>query len=63
MKEILGPGSDDLVVSEDQVQDKNRAAEFAAKAKEKMSVEVDAKMRAAPRSKSGRKNGPFPSRS
>jgi len=26
LKEILGPGSDDLVASEDQVQDKNRAA-------------------------------------
>ena len=43
LKEILGPGSDDLVASEDQVQDKNRAAEFVAKAKEKHSIEVDAK--------------------
>ena len=43
LKEILGPGSEDLVASEDAVQDKNRAAEFAAKAKEKHSVEVDAK--------------------
>jgi Protein of unknown function (DUF2950) len=43
LKEILGPGSEDLVASEDQVQDKNRAAEFVAKAKEKHSVEVDAK--------------------
>ena len=43
LKEILGPGSDDLVASEDAVQDKNRAAEFSAKAKEKHSVEVDAK--------------------
>jgi hypothetical protein len=40
---ILGPGSEDIVSSEDQVQDKNRAAAFAAKAKEKMSVEVDPK--------------------
>jgi hypothetical protein len=43
LKEILGPGSDDLVASEDAVQDKNRAAEFATKAKEKHSVEADAK--------------------
>jgi hypothetical protein len=43
LKDILGPGSDDLVASEDQVQDKNRAAEFVAKAKEKHSIEVDAK--------------------
>src|SRR5436190_17921566 len=43
LKEILGPGSDDLVASEDAVQDKNRAAEFVAKGKEKHSIEVDAK--------------------
>ena len=43
LKEILGPGSEDLVASEDAVQDKSRAAEFASKAKEKHSVEVDAK--------------------
>jgi len=43
LKDILGPGSDDLVASDDQVQDKNRAAEFVAKAKEKHSIEVDAK--------------------
>src|SRR6201993_2074161 len=42
-KEILGPDSEDIVASEDPVQDKNRAAEFAAKAKEKMSVEINKK--------------------
>ncbi len=42
-KEILGPDSEDLIASEDPVQDKNRAAEFAAKAKEKTSVEIDKK--------------------
>src|SRR6478609_10718144 len=42
-KEILGPDGDDIVASEDPVQDKNRAAEFAAKAKEKMSVQIDKK--------------------
>ena len=39
-KEILGPDGEDLIASEDPVQDKNRAAEFAAKAKEKNSVEI-----------------------
>jgi hypothetical protein len=42
-KEILGPDGEDLVASEDPVQDKNRAAAFAAKAKEKMSIETDKK--------------------
>ena len=42
-KEILGPDSEDIVASEDPVQDKNRAEEFAAKAKEKMSIETDKK--------------------
>ena len=43
LKEILGPGSIDLVSSEDPVEDKNRAASFAAKAKEKNSVATDTK--------------------
>jgi hypothetical protein len=42
-KEILGPDSADIIASEDPVQDKNRATEFAAKAKEKMSVQTDKK--------------------
>jgi Protein of unknown function (DUF2950) len=42
-KEILGPDSDDIISSEDSVQDKNRAAEFAAKAKEKTAIDVDKK--------------------
>jgi Protein of unknown function (DUF2950) len=42
-KEILGPDSEDIVASEDPVQDKNRAAAFVAKAKEKMSVQTDKK--------------------
>src|SRR6058998_3716902 len=42
-KEILGPDSEEIVSSEDPVQDKNRAAEFAAKAKEKTSIEMDKK--------------------
>jgi hypothetical protein len=42
-KKILGPDSDDVISSEDPVQDKNRAAEFAAKAKEKTAIEIDKK--------------------
>src|SRR6266568_2268626 len=40
MKEILGPDSDDIVSSEDPVEDKNRATEFANRAKEKTFVEI-----------------------
>lgn len=42
-KEILGPDGTDLVTSSDPVMDKNRAAEFAAKAKEKKSIDLDPK--------------------
>src|SRR5437667_9241327 len=42
-KEILGSDSEDIVASEDPVQDKNRAEKFAAKAKEKTSIEIDKK--------------------
>jgi hypothetical protein len=42
-KEILGPDSEDIVSSEDPVQDKNRAAAFAAKAQEKSAIEIDKK--------------------
>ena len=42
-KEILGPDSDDIIASEDPVQDKNRAIAFAEKAKEKNSIEIDKK--------------------
>jgi hypothetical protein len=41
LKEILGPDSDDLIASEDPVMDKARASEFAAKASEKLAVEID----------------------
>jgi len=41
LKEILGPDSEDLVSSEDTVQDKNRAATFAEKAREKSSITID----------------------
>ena len=42
-KEILGPDSDDIIASEDPVEDKNRATVFAEKAKEKNSIELDKK--------------------
>jgi hypothetical protein len=44
--EILGKDGEYLVVSEDQVQDKSRAAAFAAKAKEKEEVTTDPKNKA-----------------
>jgi Protein of unknown function (DUF2950) len=42
-KEILGPDGEDLISSEDPVMDKNRALAFAAKAKEKNSIQLDKK--------------------
>jgi hypothetical protein len=43
LKEILGPDSTDVVASEDQVADKDRAMAFAAKAKEKSDIVTDKK--------------------
>jgi hypothetical protein len=43
LKQILGPGADDLVSSEDQVQDKNRAVAFSEMARQKNSVKVNPK--------------------
>jgi len=43
LKKILGPDGEDLISSEDPVGDKNRAAAFAAKAREKKSVVMDPK--------------------
>ena len=43
LKEILGPDSEDITNSEDPVMDKNHAVAFAAKAKEKNSIEIDKK--------------------
>ena len=42
-KEILGPNSDDLVSSSDPIEDKNEAQKLAAKAKEKLAIELDKK--------------------
>jgi hypothetical protein len=41
LERILGPESEDLLSSEDPVRDKNTAAEFAAKARQKIEVNVD----------------------
>ena len=41
LTQILGPGSEDLVATEDQVRDKEYASAFAAKAQEKNSIVVD----------------------
>ena len=41
LKEILGPDSSAIISSEDPVMDKERAVAFAAKAKEKQSINID----------------------
>lgn len=43
LKQILGPESEDLLESEDPVRDKNNAAEFAAKARQKTEVSINSK--------------------
>jgi len=43
LEAILGPGSEDLVATQDAVQDKNRAATFVEKAKEKHEAVIDPK--------------------
>jgi Protein of unknown function (DUF2950) len=43
LDQILGPGGEDLIASEDAVRDKNIAVAFAAKAHEKNSVVIDPK--------------------
>ena len=43
LKEVLGADGEDLVASEDAVQDKNRTAAFAAKAREKNEIVIDPK--------------------
>jgi hypothetical protein len=43
LKELLGPAGEDLVVTEDPVQDRNQGAAFAAMAREKSDIVLDAK--------------------
>ena len=43
LKEVLGPAGEDLVVTEDPVQDRNQGAAFAAMAREKSEIVLDPK--------------------
>lgn len=63
LKEILGPDGEDLVSSEDPVQDKNNATGFAARAREKMRLPSTPRIRSAPSFPSAMRNGHFRSRS
>ena len=58
--EIFGPDGKDFVSSADPVQDKNRAEEFAAKAREKQSVSLDPKDKARAILVVGNDDWPFP---
>jgi hypothetical protein len=60
LNQILGPHGEDLVSSADPVRDKNIAAEFAAKAKEKTTVSVDPKNPARAILVVGNDNWPMP---
>jgi hypothetical protein len=57
---ILGNSADDIVASEDTVQDKKRALEFAAKAKEKEELVPDPKNKAVVTLNVGNDDWPFP---
>jgi hypothetical protein len=60
MVQILGVEGEDIVDSGDAVQDKNRAAAFAAKAKEKTAVTVDPKNKAVASLTVGNDDWPLP---
>jgi len=60
LKEIFGPDMLDLVESADKVQDKERAASFAAKAREKTTVTVDPKNPSRASLSVGNENWPYP---
>lgn len=60
LKEILGPGSEDIVSSDDAVQDKNRAIAFAAIARVKSSIEVDPKNSSKATLSVGNEDWPLP---
>ena len=57
---ILGKGSEDIVASKDTTQDKNRALEFAAKAKEKEELVPDPKNKAVVTLNVGSDDWPLP---
>jgi len=58
--EIIGPGGDDLVETADKTQDKQRAATFSAKAKEKTLVTPDPKNRNRAILSVGNEDWPYP---
>ena len=58
--EIFGPDGKDVISSADPVQDKNRAQDFAAKARQKNVVTVDAKNKARAILTVGNDDWPFP---
>jgi hypothetical protein len=60
LKEILGPDGEDLVSSEDPVRDKNIAAAFATKAREKNQITVDPKNSARASLSVGNDDWPLP---
>src|SRR5215468_8051243 len=60
LEQILGPDSEDLLSSEDPVGDKNKAAEFAAKGRQKTEVKVDPKTASRARVLVGDDGWPLP---
>jgi hypothetical protein len=60
LEEIFGPGGDDIVLSGEYPQDRQRAADFAAKAREKKSVSVDPKRANRAFLLVGNEDWPFP---
>ncbi len=60
LKEILGPGGEDIVFSGEYPQDRRRASDFAAEAREKKSVSVDSKKGSRAFLLVGNEDWPFP---
>ncbi len=60
LKEIFGPGGEDIVFSGEYPQDRKRAADFAAEAREKKSVSVDPKKENRAFLLVGNEDWPFP---
>jgi hypothetical protein len=60
LEEIFGPGGEDVVFSGEYAQDRQRASDFAAQAREKKSVSVDPKSKSRAFLLVGNKDWPFP---
>jgi Protein of unknown function (DUF2950) len=58
--ELFGPAGEDIVLTGEYAQDRQRAADFAAKAREKMSVSIDPKSRNRAFLIVGNEDWPFP---